>query len=229
MKTKFGMMLLAASALWSQEKPASPGWKEFSIGPATRNQSGWPRDGIRAEGVPLKRAIARAYGVPENRIFGPDWIADARYAITGIVADPKDFQPVFQQELANQFHMLAHRETKVVPVYVLKPLDGPAKLGASSTPGTITASGGSDGRSSIRYPRSSMMAFSNMLADAVGRPIIDETHMDGTFDFILNWKAGSTSALQSAVKDQLGLELSDERRAVDLVVIDHIEKLQFTK
>ncbi|SPE43214.1 conserved exported hypothetical protein [Candidatus Sulfopaludibacter sp. SbA3] len=229
MKTQFAFMLLAASALWGQAQPATAGWKEFSIGPPTRMQAGWPREGIRADGVPLKRAIARAYGVPENRVFGPDWLADVRYAITGIVDNPKDFQPLFQKELANQFHMLAHRESKVVPVFVLKPLDTPAKMGPAVNPGTSTASGSSDGFSSIRYPRATVETFANALGDVVGRPVIDETNLDNSFEFILRWKGGSTSSLQTAVKSQLGLDLSDERRAVDLLVIDHIEKLNFSK
>ncbi len=217
-------VLLLSTAAFAQS-----GWQEFSIGPPTRNQAAWPQNGVRAEGVPLKRAIARAYGVPENRVAGPDWLADTRYAITAIVADPKDFQPMFQKELANQFHMLAHRETKVVPVFVLKASSEPAKTASSSGPGTITTSGSTDGLNMINYPHATMSTFANTLGDAVGRPVIDETGMDGTYDITLRWKFGSNSALQTAVKQQLGLELADERRAVDLVIIDHIEKLQLSK
>jgi uncharacterized protein (TIGR03435 family) len=227
MKTKIAMTMLVASAVWSQS--GQPGWQEFSIGPPTRNQAGWPQNGVRAAGVPLKRAIAHAYGVPDNRVMGPDWLEETRYAITAIVADPKDFQPMFQKELANQFHMLAHRETKVVPVFVLKPLVTQAKLSSSAAAGTSTTSGSSEGHNAIHYPHATTLTFANALGDAASRPVIDETHLDGTYDFALNWKAGSVAALQAAVKDQLGLDLSDERRAVDLVMIDHIEKLQLSK
>ena len=81
----------------------------------------------------------------------------------------------------------------------------------------------------IKFPHATLAVFLDNLGDVAGRPVIDETQMDGNFDLQLRWKQGSVSALQAAVKDQLGLELVDERRAVDLVVIDHIEKLQLSK
>lgn len=227
MKATFGFLIGTAALLWGQS--ASPHWQEFSIGPPKRFQAGWPPNGIRADGVPLRRALAHAYGVPETRILGPSWLDDTRYAITGIVTDPKDFEPLFQQELANQFHMLAHRENRVVPVYVLKRLSGPTRLSESPNSGTITTSAGSDGNIGLNLPRARMPAFIDILANAAGRPVLDETNLDGAYQFVLSWKPRSTAALQAAVRDQLGLDLSDERRAVDLVVIDHIEKLEFAK
>ena len=227
MNARTAIFLLILPAAIAQT--ASTGWQEFSIGPPTRNQAAWPQNGVRASGVPLKRAIARAYGVPENRIAGPDWLAETRYAITAIVADPKDFQPMFQKELANQFHMLAHRESKVVPVFVLKSSAEPSKLTAPGGGGPATTSADSDGLNTINYPHATMATFANALGDAVGRPVIDETGMDGAYEIVLRWKAGSNSGLQAGVKQQLGLDLADERRAVELLIIDHIEKLQLSK
>lgn len=226
MKLKMGITILAAAGLWGQT--AGPKWEEFSIGaPAPRMRVQNLRNGIRAESVPLRKVLARAFGVPEYRIFGPDWMADDRYALTALAEDPKDFQPLMQRELAARFQMLAHRETRVVPVFVLKPSDAPAKMTGSNTPAQATISGASDGRNSIKLAHMTVAAFANALSDAVGRPVLDETHLDGAYDFILNWQLGSNSALHDAIKNQLGLELADDRRPVDLVVIDHIEKVNF--
>jgi len=223
--TQLVIALVAGAAAWGQS--ASPAWQEFSIGPPTRNAAGWPPNGIRAEGVPLKRALARAYGVQENRVLGPEWLADTRYAITGIVADRRDFQPLFQQELTRQFHMLAHREARVVPVYVLKPLNTPAKLQPPTTLNTQQTTSGGDGNNAIRLPRTTIAQFAEALGNFVNRPVIDESGLDGPFEIDLHWRAGSSTALQTAVQDQLGLQLVDERRSTDVLVIDHIEKLQF--
>lgn len=227
MKTELATMLLAASTVWGQS--ASPKWQEFSIGAPTEKHSSFSRFGIRAEGVPFKRVLSRAYGVPENRILGPQWMADERYALTAIVADPKDFQPLLQQELTTLFHMLTHRETRVIPVYVLKPLEGAAKLTAPGAGRTAETSSDSRGFNSVKLPHATLAEFAEMLGDTVGRPVIDETHMEGAFDLTLSWKASSISALQAAVKNQLGLDLADEQRAVDVLVIDQIEKLKFSK
>ncbi len=109
--TRLAVWLCAASALFGQSAD-SPKWKEFSIGPPTRNQTGFGPNGLRADGIPLVRALARAYGLPEHRIIGPDWLDTERYAIVAQVDDLKDFQPLFQQELTARFKMVAHREMR---------------------------------------------------------------------------------------------------------------------
>jgi uncharacterized protein (TIGR03435 family) len=213
------LLLLTASALWAQS-----GWTEFSIGPATASHSQFSRFGIRAEGVPLLRAIARAYGVPEHRVAGPPWLPTERYAITAQVSDPLQFQPLFQQELANRFHMLAHREQRDIPVFVLKPVEGAQKLTPAAPPGSASMAGGG-----LQMSGATMAGFAAALADSIRRPVIDETGIDGAFDFKLSWQGGNMASLQAAARQQLGLQLIDDKRVVELLIIDHIEKLEFPK
>jgi uncharacterized protein (TIGR03435 family) len=221
MRREAVLSILAVSALLGQTA-ASATWKEFSIGPPTRNQSGFSAYGIRAEGVPLKRALARAYGLPEHRIIGPDWLDTERYAITGQVDNPADFKPLFQQELTARFHMAAHLETKEVPIYILRTIEGGAMKPASGD------SGGGRGMSGLKM-QSTVGAFAIQLSDYIKRPVFDETGMDGTFDLSLFWKKGNPESLQEAVKQQLGLQLVDDKRSLELLIVDHIEKLQFPK
>jgi uncharacterized protein (TIGR03435 family) len=228
-KIQLAIPLLAGAVLFGQ--PPAPAWREFSIGPATKGQYAFSRNGIRAKGVTVRLALARAYFVEENRIVGPKWIADERYAITAIVDDPKDFQPLFQQELGNRFHLQVHREAKDLPVFVLK---GQVGSGTPVKPDEPTGPRGLAGPASfrngqIKMERATVGFFVNELGNVIGRPVFDETHMEGRFDFVLDWQAGNNASLQQAVKSQLGLELSDEQRGVEMLVIDHIEKLQFPK
>ena len=72
-------------------------------------------------------------------------------------------------------------------------------------------------------------AFAGSLADYIKRPVFDETGLDGSFDFSLSWKMGNAASLQDAVKQQLGLQLVEDRRSLQLLIIDHIESLQFPK
>jgi uncharacterized protein (TIGR03435 family) len=175
---------------------------------------------MRAEGVPFRRLLARAFGVPEHRIIGPAWIDEERYAITALVNDPKDFQPLMQQELAARWHMLAHREMKDVPVYELRALDG-----TSVVPPAAPAAAGARATPSIRLNQQSVKVFADTLADVLARPVFDETKLDGTFDFAFSWTSTDPASLKSAMASQLGLSLVDTRRVVDLVIVDHIEKL----
>jgi uncharacterized protein (TIGR03435 family) len=224
MRNVLPLVLTAASLLSAQ-----PAWKEFSIGAPTvgRNQSG--PFGIRASSMPLLRAISKAYGIPEHRIVGPSWLAAEKYAIIGVVDEPKDFQPLFQQELAQRFQMIAHREQKVVPVFILKPIEssigGSAKLPSTPADGSSSLSGGPS--PALQMTGATMDAFAAALSDAIHRPVWNETGIDGAFQIRLSWEFGNLKSLATAVKEQLGLQLIDDNRPVDLLVIDHIEKLSF--
>jgi uncharacterized protein (TIGR03435 family) len=216
---KTGFLLIALTAAWCQTAP-SPTWKEFSIGPPTRNQSGFSREGIRAEGIPLKRALARAYGLPEHRILGPGWIAEERYAMTALVNSPDDLQPLLQQELTARFQMSAHRETRELPVFVLHPIEGAAPQPKSARSGQ---------ESGVIRRNATVREFAAELGDALQKPVFDETGIDGRFDLSLYWKSRDTASLQAAAKEQLGMKLVEEKRPVEILVIDHIEKLRFGK
>jgi uncharacterized protein (TIGR03435 family) len=154
-------------------------------------------------------------------------MAQEFYSLTAIVTDPEGFRPFLQQEPASRFHMSARRESKDVAVVVLKVPAG-AKPDALGPSGSAAWPSGVPATGSFRY-HSTASQFANALGNAVGRPVLEETHMEGAFDFNLKWSRGSNASLQKSVRDQLGLELADERRAVALVTIDHIEKLQFPK
>ena len=95
------ILFLAVAGLWAQTS-SGPAWKEFSIGPMVKPGGRYGNDGIRGDGVPLKKVIAKAYGLPEHRIVGPDWVNVQRYQWTAVVADPVNFQPFMQQELASR-------------------------------------------------------------------------------------------------------------------------------
>jgi uncharacterized protein (TIGR03435 family) len=71
------------------------------------------------------------------------------------------------------------------------------------------------------------------------RPVIDQTGLAGTFDFTIEWtpEAGDPFAPQGAtaadfqgttfleaLKDQLGLKLESARAAIDVLVVDHVER-----
>ena len=220
------ILFLAVAGLWAQTS-SGPAWKEFSIGPMVKPGGRYGNDGIRGDGVPLKKVIAKAYGLPEHRIVGPDWVNVQRYQWTAVVADPVNFQPFMQQELASRFHMEAHRETRDVPVYILKPSPDARPGGPPAS--TMGIGGAEISRVGLRMPRSSMADFAGTLADLLLRPVFDETGLEGAYDIVLSWKFGNTESLKKAVKEQLGVDIVDDRRAVELLIIDHIEQPQFTK
>jgi uncharacterized protein (TIGR03435 family) len=75
------------------------------------------------------------------------------------------------------------------------------------------------------------------------RPVVDKTGIAGTFDFSLQWAPdesqfsrlgllvrppaeGSNAApLFEAIREQLGLKLEPVKASVEVLVIDHVERL----
>ena len=67
------------------------------------------------------------------------------------------------------------------------------------------------------------------LYDWSGRPVVDRTGLTGRFDFTLSWAPEGSSdsgapSIFTALQEQLGLRLQPARGAVDVLVIDSVER-----
>jgi len=73
----------------------------------------------------------------------------------------------------------------------------------------------------------------------MGRPVVDQTGLSGTFDFSLSWlpersgvpSSGASEPMNSegpsfleALRDQLGLKLKPTRAEIQMLVVDHVEQ-----
>jgi uncharacterized protein (TIGR03435 family) len=102
-------------------------------------------------------------------------------------------------------------------------------------------------RARMQARRESMQDFAVFLARELNRPVADETALKGKYDFILYWApdgaapmalpppvAGPMASaadgetyldLAAAIRQQLGLRLDAKKRWVDILAIDHAEKI----
>ncbi|MEO6804733.1 MAG: TIGR03435 family protein, partial [Edaphobacter sp.] len=108
-------------------------------------------DGYAATNVSLKMLLQGAYGIREDLISGaPGWADSAHFDIDAKVADAdvdtlknlksEQRRLMLQPLLADRFHLKAHTETKLLPVYELALAKGGSKL-KESTPGDTYANG----------------------------------------------------------------------------------------
>jgi uncharacterized protein (TIGR03435 family) len=82
-------------------------------------------------------------------------------------------------------------------------------------------------------------ALSGAIPLRLGRPVIDETGLTGTFDFTLEWAREPRAAAASdspapsapagptpleAVQEQLGLKLEPAKASLPILVIDRVER-----
>jgi uncharacterized protein (TIGR03435 family) len=67
------------------------------------------------------------------------------------------------------------------------------------------------------------------LARVVGYQVVDRTGLTGTFDIDLRWTPeearGFGSDIFAAIQEQLGLELEPGKAWVEMLVIDHAERV----
>jgi uncharacterized protein (TIGR03435 family) len=67
-----------------------------------------------------------------------------------------------------------------------------------------------------------MSHLAETLSPYAGRRVFDGTGFDARYDFELEWS--QDVSLFTALQEQLGLKLESARAAVDVLVIDHVEK-----
>jgi len=198
---------------------------------------------LRATNVPIETLIEYAYDVKADHILGlSGHIKDARFDVEAKVLPKDDGKPpkLTDQQLqammipllADRFHLRAHVETKIFPVYELVVARGGLKLKLSTEPATSSSMNmsSSDTNLVLDGKTASMPDLAQALSDLVHRQVIDKTGLAGRSDLPLKWtsdealdQGGSVLSIFTAIEEQLGLKLVSSKGPVATVVIDHIE------
>ncbi|HEX4278244.1 MAG TPA: M56 family metallopeptidase [Bryobacteraceae bacterium] len=206
-----------------------------------------PGGRFSAENVPLLMLIARAYGVDRNQVSSGNWLrSDDRYDIESKANDQdprlkaaeaagRAAKQVLQAQmlqtlLEDRFKLAIHHETTVASGYALLVAKGGPKLKSATEvrPGDGSISAGKGRLSGQKAPLSMLAGH---LSSLMERSVVDETGIQGAFDFNLEWTAEETPANPSsapsiftAIQEQLGLKLEARREQTETIVIDHVEK-----
>jgi len=186
-----------------------------------------------AKNAGLAGLIEKGYGITDKQLVGqPSWFDSARYDVIAKppgekALDEGHLQQALQQLLKERFHLAVHREMKQVQGYVLVVAKDAPKLQPSQGgfPGR-TITGNNDSHS----PNITLQEFSSFLSSLVGFPVVDETGIKGSFDIKLQYaQEGDTdSSLPSvftALQEQLGLKLVSRKVPLEMIVIDHVDRV----
>jgi len=205
-----------------------------------RNAEGWSYSDVKiaspgrlvGTNASLDECIRWAYGVKEYQISGPGWLNSdaASYDIEAKAppnTTPRQMRLMLRTLLGERFKLVLHRDTKLLPVYLLKVgKNGPhlerATLGAD---GGLTASGGRDGVR-VTGDSATMETLAHRLSLDLDHPVFDKTGIQGTFRISLEWaREGDGPSVFAALQERLGLRLEASKAPIEILVIDHAERI----
>jgi uncharacterized protein (TIGR03435 family) len=141
---------------------------------------------------------------------------------------------MLQALLLERFRMTVHREKKELPVYVLLPGKGEAKVKQAKADDAPSLGGNATGALFHNQPIS---RFTFMLTRRMDRPVLDQTGLKGRYDFTIDLSglgfAGREAAREAGeagpsifttVQRDLGLRLEARKETIEILVIDAASK-----
>jgi len=208
---------------------------------------------LRFVQITLRDLIMLAYGVGAPQIQGPsflngtpDYPADRFDVIAKVPSGTtRDQVPLMLRALlADRFHLTLHRENKTMQIFALEVGKNGIKMKESprgdGAPGEARCArsfaereGATLAAVCTRMTSVDIAQQVQALAPAYFRdgPIIDLSGLKGIYDFKLEWitlgeaNAGSPGpSMIDAVQNQLGLKLDKRKQAVEVLVIDNLDR-----
>jgi uncharacterized protein (TIGR03435 family) len=230
---------------------SSPDEHRTIIGPGAQG-------GLRMQYATAMAMLTFAYGVRDYQFVGaPGWTSSDHFDVTftpdkteialtlGSTATQLDSVMSRQKQrtqavLRDRFGLILRAETRELPIYALIVAKGGHKLSppAVENHGVFLQNNG--GTQLIASgPGAPMKMLTDQLSVIVGRPVSNETGLDGLYNFKLEWtrdlpaqppspdgpvNATGGPSIFTALTEQLGLRLESRRGPVPVYVIEKIEK-----
>jgi len=213
-------------SLLPSEPITQPSIYEMSVRPADPNKARLMRQvgGLQMEGFTLREALRVAYGVSQQLIISDSLLLDAKYDF--VVFPPNEeterVQELLRELISTTFDTEPSFETRTLPIYTLRTPNGPgpglktarpARAAGELTPGRLSGT------------NLNMQAISFYLSEAAGwTPMVDETGLEGRYDFEITWRAGDMEAFKRAVRNELGIVMESGEREFEALVAERVSE-----
>jgi uncharacterized protein (TIGR03435 family) len=193
---------------------------------------------LTSQNTPMRLILETAYGLNALQITGPGWIDSDRFDLQATsppgVPDT-EIKPLLQALLKERFQLAAHMETKEMPVYdLIVTKDGPKF--AAFDPAHIPPTPPRNGADGMIIGPMTMAELARHLTSAAGRPVFDKTGLEGRYFCAITYSRLSTQSTDNAtgpgaldifaaVQQQLGLKLEPARAPIEILIVDHAERV----
>ena len=243
MRTAALIVCLSAGAALAQSSSA-PAFDAATIKPSQPGREVVESDpvSLSMRSVTLATCVRWAYDIQEFQLSAPGWLSDERFdlfAKPGAPAKEAVQRQMLQTLLADRFKLVVHRETKEILALVVTVGKGGHKLQPVDTEESPSLQ---PGKMSLTGKGATVGQMTEFLAHELRYPIIDDTGLKGRFNYTLDINSYITEELRKpgpdggpppdapsivaqAMKAQLGLIMSSKKMPVEMVVVDHAEKV----
>jgi uncharacterized protein (TIGR03435 family) len=262
MKSAIGLVLVWCSVAVAQQQGKKPAFEVATVRMVDPNSSvlvGMVADPslVSYRNLTLRDAIRGAYKVRDFQIVGPDWMSTVRFEVDAKLpagSTSEQVPEMFQSLLEERFGLRWRREPKEMQVYsVSVGKDGPKLKEAQKMPGNQTLAMGTDGkpRSLVSFggnassvtvfaPSASLLTLVGVTSRFTGKPLVDDTGLEGEYNFTLTFAPEVTTSLgivpgnpaalsepapslADALKEY-GLRLQTKKASIEMFIISHAEK-----
>jgi uncharacterized protein (TIGR03435 family) len=197
--------------------------------------------GYQAKNIPVKLMISLMYRVPMRQIEGaPEWLSSERFDVEAKADHAygvEDLREMYRNMLAERFNLRFHKESRPGNVYALTVDPGGLKMKRNDSPQDykIPVNFTATGVAGRRVPMGYLTWFLGQALQDDARPVVDQTGLEGNYDFDLSFRplrggedAGAPTddrpTLYDALRQQLGLRLQPGKGQVEYLVIDEVER-----
>jgi len=185
----------------------------------------------------LTGLILQAFDLYPFQLSGPDWMGNRTFEIqatSGAPASKDEMRVMLRNLLIERFALVTHWETRQDSVYRLEVPPGGVKMKAVETGYAGANSPMRDGNTCHLNGPMSMRQLAGSLRSFMGKPVLDDTKLDGFFTIDLAFacdsidpakEPSSAPPLVSAVEKELGVRLVSGKAEVNHLVVDHAAQL----
>ena len=193
---------------------------------------------VKIGNIDMTTLISVAYSVhPKQIVDAPEWFGTAHWDIEGVANTEREptiaqVQQMLQKLLADRFGLKIHRDQRQIPVYALTIAKGGPKLTKSASDPSALPSWKGNGGGDMRFRNTSMTAFLLDMQNKFDRPLVDQTGLDGKYDFSLRWTPDETPSANAdappgmftAIQEQLGLKMLPVKAPANVLVVESVTK-----
>ena len=170
---------------------------------------------VESTGSGLRDLLSYAYDIPPHRIVIPSLLADERYELQAWVPPDASFElkKILQTAVLATAGAEAKVEQRTEDAFVVDGLPGRLAESRTERPSSRCVPGALDAEA---VP---LELLTSCVGQTLNRTVLLPLGFDGRYSFQLRWNASNPTAIETALKQQLGLTLKRKRQASNFLAV----------